>query len=144
MKKTTIAISGKENQGKSKTIYELRNLILSKYPSAKEKIYHDDGTEIKSIISIKKVNIGVESQGDPYSRQPESIKEFLKNNCDIIIASCRTRGDTHEVLNNTAKHGYRVIWSRNHRSDHIPFKTLNDMSAHFLLDLLDEILMGHL
>lgn len=143
MKKTTIAISGKAEQGKSATVVILRDLIKSRY-IVKETVLKTGG-DIKVIIEYKGIKIGIESQGDPNSRQPNSIKEFISKNCDIIIGTCRTSGETKNVMTDTSKHGYRVFWTRNLRSD-IPSThiKLNELSSQSLLELLDSILSGRL
>ena len=143
MKKTTIAIAGRYDQGKSETIYLLRDLIRTTH-TVKENVFFDDGKDVKVIIEIGEFKIGIESEGDPDSRQEQSIKDFITNNCNIIIGACRSRGDTMDVLITTENHGYRIIWSRNHRSETVSHSGLNKLSANSILELLDSILGGHL
>ena len=143
MKNTTIAIAGRLVQGKSETIYLLRDLIRTTY-TVKENVFFDDGKDVKVIMEIGEIKIGIESEGDPDSRQPDSIKHFIKDDCNIIISTCRTRSDTKDALTETQRFGYRVIWSRNYRSEHVSHQKLNDLSANSLLELLDSILKGHL
>lgn len=139
MKKTVIALKGIGGQGKSETIKRLRNLIKSTYTHHVENILIDKG-DVKVIIEIKGVKIGIESQGDPDSRQEKSISEFVSKNCDIIICASRTRGETVDTVFNTKKDGYRVIWVTNYRSKEISHSELNNLSAKHLLELINQIM----
>lgn len=143
MVKTTIVLKGKGGQGKSATIKLLRSLINSTYPSAVETILID-GADVKVLFEINGIKIGIESQGDPKSRQAKSIADFTALNCDIIICSSRTSGSTVRTVSNTQAHGYRIIWTTNYRSNHISHSTLNDLSAKYHLDLFGKVLLGTL
>lgn len=112
MKNLIIALSGVYDSGKTSTIRLVRDKIVSdlggkvlvgELPNE----FHGKG-DIKVVIEIEGFKIGIESQGDPTSRQKYSVTEFIKINCDIIITSCRSYGgtkdfikshnDTHEVI----------------------------------------------
>src|SRR5580693_7524427 len=98
MKKTVIAISGASNQGKSASIKEIVQRITLRFPSAFVD-YKINTADVKAIIQIGHVKIGIESQGDPGSRLGASLQEFIKEGCDIIVCATRTRGETVELVN---------------------------------------------
>jgi len=105
---------GNANQGKSSSIREIAALLETSFPKV-QLDYRVLGADILVIITIGKIKIGLESQGDPGSRLEGRLKLFLKEECEIIIFSTRTRGSTVrfvEVLNQ--KHGYDIIWTSNY------------------------------
>ena len=68
--------------------------------------------DIKAIGTFAGKTIGIETQGDPNSRQKKSLTDFANANCDIIICSCRTRSTTVRNIKDIAsKFGYEVIWT---------------------------------
>ncbi len=140
MKKTVIAIKGLSERGKSDTIKRLRHLINSSYKTT-ETVYEDSG-DIKVIIQLKSIKVGIESQGDPNSRQPKSIDDFIKAQCDIIICTCRTKNDTKRAVLNTKNVGYRIIWGTNYRSSSASHTDLNEISAKHFLELFNQIISG--
>lgn len=142
MKKTVIANSGGAKQGKSGTIKKIIQLILDKYPNAKTnplKIsYHGD---VKVLIEIDNIKIGIESQGDPNSRIFESLKKFASVDCDLIICATRTSGATVKAVNSLRKsHGYDIIWVTNYRSANKDTELLNELSANHILELVERLI----
>jgi hypothetical protein len=141
IQKTTIAIKGIEGQGKSETIKLLREILKMKFSNHIENLILDDG-DVKCILEINKIKIGIESQGDPKSRQGQSIIDFINNNCDIIICASRTSGETEKNILNTNNNGYRIIWATNYRSKQISNIQLNQNSANHLFEIVKEIIKG--
>ena len=67
--------------------------------------------DICDIVYLDGHKIGIESQGDPDSKQKEWIDELIKEECEIIICASRTKGSTVEVVESRAKdYGYDLIW----------------------------------
>jgi Cdc6-like AAA superfamily ATPase len=97
MKDTIFAVRGKANIGKTSTIKYICEFLKEKYPNAviNEIILLPD---IKIIITIEDILIGIESEGDPNGRLEESLDDFVKNNCNIIICGARTRGMTNDWI----------------------------------------------
>lgn len=139
--KTTIAIRGIGGQGKSETIKLLRDILKMQFSNHIENLILDDG-DVKSILEINNIKIGIESQGDPKSRQGQSIIDFINDNCDIIICACRTSGETEINVLNTNNNGYRIIWATNYRSKQISNTQLNQISANHLFEIVRDILNG--
>jgi len=142
MKKTIIANWGHANQGKSETTKILARLILEKYPNAIcDPANIDFSTDIKVIIKINDLKIGIESQGDPGSRLEQSIKEFIKVPCDLVICTTRTRGYTVDIVSSLFQSDdYDIIWVTNYRSNEKPHDLLNQISANQIFELISQIL----
>lgn len=144
MKKTVFANWGTAGQGKSSTVKKIAELILKNYRSATTAPVIIDFTfDIRIIITIGKIKIGIESQGDPNSRLFDSLKYFVKISCDIIICSTRTSGSTVDAVNELyTKHGYDNVWVTNYRSNEKNEDTLNDISAKHIFELIQQNITG--
>lgn len=146
MKKTIFANWGQAGQGKSDTIKRIAQEILTTFPAATASpTTISFSGDIQLIITIGKVTIGIESQGDPNSRLFESLKLFCSTNCDIIICSTRTSGRTVDAVNALhSSHGYDIIWLTNYRSNEKSHSTLNDNSAKHIFTLVQQVMSGTL
>lgn len=109
MTKKVIVLWGKADTGKSGTILKIYKLLKSKYKDAtsESKIV---GEDVRVILTINGIKVGIESQGDPGGRLLKSLKSFVKVNCRVIICATRTRGQTVDAVNNLKQHGYEIIW----------------------------------
>ena len=134
--KNILTIWGKEKQGKSETIKNLVPLFQAHYPNAKFN-WLIEGDDIKLIIEVENKKIGIESQGDPYSRQAESLNDFAKEEkCDLIICASRTRSETvHNIERIADQYDYEITWATNYRSASNQ-ATLNQMSAEHIFQLI--------
>lgn len=144
MKKTVFANWGSAEKGKSSTVKEITKLILKNYTIATTDPATIDYTyDIKVVVTIGKIKIGIESQGDPNSRLFDSLKHFVKINCDIIICSTRTSGSTVEAVNELySKHGYDNVWMTNYRSNEKNQDILNETSAKHIFELIQLNITG--
>lgn len=144
MKNTAIAIYGPAVQRKSSTIKEIARQLELAFPALVKHIIND-GIDITYVLDINSVKIGIESQGDPNSRQPRSLKHFVSLGCNIIICASRTTGMTVDAVNELhSLHGYDIIWSTNHRSWEKSQLQLNQISAAQIVDLVRLIISGTL
>lgn len=137
--KTIIVNRGVGEQGKTTSIREVYNALKQKYPQL---IIHSelDNGDVKAIIEIDGVKIGIESQGDPYSRQGESLRNFVNEGCDIIVVACRTKGDTlNNVYDLEQKNGYRIIFAQHLINVSIKHH-LNNLYAKEIVQIIDSIL----
>lgn len=143
MPKNVIAVWGQARQGKSDTIKKCVQEIQKQFPNGSFNVLIG-GADIKAIITIGKIIIGVESQGDPGSRQEQSLKEFAtKYNCDIIICASRTSGKTVEAVDDMHNiYGYDIIWATNYISYEKNQGVLNQYSAEQTVELLIAIMNG--
>lgn len=140
-KKTIISIYGKSNQGKSDTIKLVYSLIKTAFPKAVfNEIYLK--ADIKIIITIGKIKIGIESQGDPGSRLGNSLKDFDADSCDIILCATRTSGSTVGTVSAYHTKGYDIIWATNYISYEKPQAQLNQLSAEEIFELIQKLMSG--
>jgi hypothetical protein len=98
MKPTIIALIGRGNCGKTKTLIRVLAL-LEKEPGAKvlekREITKKDWL---AIILIGSTKIGITTEGDPGGQLDISLDYFIEVNCHIIICACRTSGRTMDML----------------------------------------------
>jgi hypothetical protein len=107
--KKVFALRGKSNVGKSQTIRTVVEMLNAKHPSAT--IEHEKATkiDIRVVLTINNLKIGIESKGNPNSRLiKESLDLFVKIGCDLIICATRTSGATVGAVDELA--GFDVEW----------------------------------
>ena len=155
MRKTIIVNDNAGGHGKTQSIKAIYEEFLKCYPSMTPKNPIEDGSkneswDTKAIFTIEVngelVKIGLESQGDPKSRQLESLTDFVKDNCDIIIGASRTRGETvHNVWDISKKYEYRIIWARNYICyDDMTHKALKALYVDNIMKMVEEIIHNRL
>lgn len=140
MNKLIIANTGIGNQGKSSSIKEVYNLLVSRYPDNVQIIHPVESGDVKAIVDVKGVRIGIESQGDPNSRMFQSLQDFLKAGCDIVVIACRTYGETYKAVNDMHQYDYQVIWTANdkNREEKSIVDYLNMHYAQHILQLIED------
>jgi hypothetical protein len=116
MQKTIFTLRGRSNIGKTTTIKEVYRLLKEKHPNLiKNELilpkYPQGDEDIKVIIAIDEIKIGIESQGDPGSRLQESLKDFVEENCTIILCVARTRGKTNDLIE-VYSNLFKIVWIR--------------------------------
>lgn len=133
--KTLIALYGTGNTGKSVTLKKVYALLKAKYPNAPvrhEIIDHD----VRAIIDIKGLKLGIESQGDPNSRLFESLPLFVREQCVIIICATRTRGGTVHAVEKLGSQ-FDIRWRSKLREPHTARHEQSNKAAS--LDIFKEI-----
>lgn len=113
--KKVFALKGRRNVGKSQTIRTVDELLRAKYPGAGVKHEHRTRAELRVVLSINGVKIGVESTG----QNSESFDLFVSLGCEVIICATRTTGKTVNAVN--ALPGYEIVWLEQ-RSQSAPFE----------------------
>ena len=106
--KKIIALRGVANRGKSCTLKKVYHLLIEKYPDCNIE-YLKDRVDIRAVLTVNDVKIGLESQGDPGSRLFKSLKLFVTLECQIIICATRSRGATVDAVNNL-EGTYEILW----------------------------------
>ena len=91
------ALKGRRNVGKSQTIRTVDELLRAKDPDAKIEQEHRTRAQLRVVLNINGVRIGIESTG--LSVSP---------GCEVIICPTRTTGQTVIAVN--ALPGYEVVW----------------------------------
>ncbi|QYJ68060.1 hypothetical protein [Flavobacterium litorale] len=144
--KTILAVCNAGGKGKSNTLRAFANLLLSTYPTYKAifpipMVVHAI-TDIRVVVEINGVIIGVESQGDPNTGLQGKLTDLAINyKCDIIICTTRTRGETVRAVKHVANtYGYETIWTSTYqivdRTKHI---LVNDLKAKHILELIQSL-----
>lgn len=118
--KIVIANSGFAYSGKSTSIRYVFELLSSRYHKHVIIPVHgyNPKEDVKAIIEIPQsdghmVKVGIESQGDPGSRQIKSINDFVTAGCEIILVACRIKGTTKDAVINLRNSDWQVIWFKN-------------------------------
>ena len=145
MNKLVIANSNKGGYGKSTVIKEVLKQLIAKYPA--NVVHIPTHGDVKAIITINGIKVGIESQGDPNSRMARSMDEFVAAECGIIVAACRTSGETYKKIDNELKNkGYDIIWASNDRysdkSNKDIIGKLNDRYAKRIIQLIEDRIEG--
>jgi hypothetical protein len=95
--------------GKSQTLSTVVEMLTTKHPEAKIEHDHTTKVDVRVVLTISGLKIGIESQGDPNGRLiKQSLHLFVKVGCDVIICSTRSRGATVNAVN--ALPGFDVHW----------------------------------
>lgn len=99
-------------------------------------------TDVKASVIINGKLVGIESQGDPNSRQGESMEDFVERNCDFIVIASRMRGETYRNVSEYAKgKEYKIIWCTNdcyESRDEETIRVLNERYSVKVLQLIKE------
>ena len=134
MEKKIIALRGKANVGKTSTLKKAYEILKNNYTI--ENVFKRIDAEIKVIVIIKGVKIGIESQGDPGYRLKESLKEFAEKECVIIICATRTRGQTVKAVEEQ-KPIYKVIW-KEQKENKLAQAATNDAMAKKIIQEIEK------
>lgn len=116
--KIIIANSGFAYTGKSTSIRYVFELLSSRYHVIEPINGYNPKVDVKAIIEIPQsdghmVKVGIESQGDPGSRQVDSINYFINKGCEIILVACRVKGATKDKVLSLQHSDWQVIWFKN-------------------------------
>lgn len=147
MNKTIIVIAGRANEGKSSTIKEVCRQLIANYPSIKYDKEINFKGDVLVVFSLGKVKIGVESQGDPYSRMiyDDTLKFLVKEKCDIILCATRTSGSTVVKVEQIAEEfDYHKIWLSSFFSPSLNIDVLNKKQACNIINLISSIIVNQL
>jgi len=141
--KTILSIWNTGNKGKSETLRELSHLLLSTYPShqpiSPNPAYVPTNGDFRLVIEINGKIIGIESKGDPKTDLSNRLLDLADNfNCEIIICSSRTRGETVDAVDNLYRtRGYQTIWTSTYQIANVNQHNLvNKLKAQHVLGLL--------
>lgn len=144
--KTILAVWNSGGKGKSESVRQFANSLLLAYPNyipifpipSKIPSVHD----FKLVVEINGIIIGIESQGDPGTNLKNRLIDLVTNyNCDIIICTCRTRGETVAAVENIHNtYGFQTIWTSTYQiSDHKQHALLNQLKGEHILELLQNL-----
>ena len=143
---TIIAVWNSGSKGKSATLRELANLIMTNYPNYKS-ISPRVAAPIASgdfrlVVEINGVIVGIESKGDPNTNLEERLFELVdKYNCSLIFCSTRTKGETVWAVQNIANtKGFQKIWTSTYQiEDENTHEQINKLKAKHILELTQDL-----
>lgn len=146
MKKVIFYDKGYEKTGKSASVKAVFRELASRVPQTDVRIFEgspaiDADADVKGVINYRGVEIAIESEGDPGSCQPDSVREFVTAGYSIIVCACRTKGDTKDVLTEVSHNsGYELFAAPHFCINHLPMDTypqLNSDYAHHVVRWID-------
>jgi hypothetical protein len=106
---TIIALKGRGKIGKTQTVRTVDELLRAKYPDARVEHERRTRVELRVVLTVNGVKIGIETQGDPNGRLiKESLDLFVSLGCEVIICATRTSGETCIAVK--ALPGFEVVW----------------------------------
>lgn len=143
MRKVAYIQTGPENAGKTTSIRLLFDRLKSGYSPVID--YHlDNGCDLRAIVTIEKLKIGIESLGDPWklkARLIPSLDLFVLKKCQVIVSACRTRGGTVDAVSRLEAHGYRIYWRRREREVSDKDQTrANRLEAEWMLEQIEKMM----
>jgi hypothetical protein len=132
--KKAFALRGKGKTGKSQTIRTVDELLRNRYPSATVEHEYRTRVELRAVLTINDVKIGIESNT---KRINESFDLFLSLGCEVIICATKTTGYCVAAVNKLP--GYEVLWfEQQAQSDPIERLFGNLAMARHLVEETDE------
>ena len=147
-KKFIIVNWGKACVGKTPSLRIVFDILSSKYPATI--LEERNGKDIKAVVTIGKYKIGIETQGDPkpYFVTADSMADFRQIGCQIVVAACRTSGNTwNAVYEMESQYGYHLIEALHHRTYDIKlpdtsYEIINTHYAEGVVAIIEDIIFG--
>lgn len=144
--KTVLAIWHSGNKGKTESLREFANLLLTSNPSFTPifpitALVPTTG-DFRLVVQINGKIIGIESQGDPKTKLQNRLLDLVDNfKCEVILCSSRTRGETVEAVNNLHyTRGFDIIWTSTYQiAGQTQQSIANNLKAKHILDFLQTL-----
>lgn len=136
--KHIIALYSGKDRGKSESIRIAFQILLKRHPEYA--IIFDNGEisgDVKALLFINGAKVGIESRGDPKTRQMQSMEEFVSLGCDVILTASRSSGMTTTSI---SLHNYQYIihWYRKRgEKDETRYRESNRQVANELVSLVE-------
>lgn len=143
--KYALAVWHSGGKGKTETVRQFAIELLRAYPRFISIIPNPamvpPTNDFRLIVGINGKIVGVESQGDPGTRLRARLENLaLIHNCDLIICTCRTRGETVAAVSNLRSHGFEIIWTSTYELSGIAQQAIaNDIKGRHILDVLQSL-----
>lgn len=141
-RKFMLGLYAGEKSGKSETIKIVLQILLERFPEHAV-IFETgkNGGDVKALLFVHGAKVGIESQGDPNSRQMQSIKDFTDIGCDIILSASRTRGMTTNSIK-AHQNQYQIYWyHKNRETEQEKWHASNKNIARLLADRIEAFAM---
>ena len=147
-KKFIIVNWGTAGVGKTPSLRKVYDILASKYPTTI--LDNRNGKDIKAIVFIGDCKVGIETQGDPkpYFVTADSMEDFRNLGCQIVVAACRTKGDTWDaVYEMETKYGYHLIEALHHRTydrklPDVSYDIINTHYAEGVVAIIEDMVSG--
>ena len=144
--KTILAVWNAGGKGKTESLRQFANILVNKYPNFKP-IFPipaniSSKNDFRLVVEIGGIIIGIESQGDPNTNLKNRLIDLVTTfNCDIILCTCRTRGETVAAVHNICNtYGFQKIWTSTYQIEDSAQHTLvNQLKGEHILDLLQKL-----
>lgn len=149
--KRIIVLRHSANKGKTKTLIELGNLLLSEKNTEllcgdnflNENKELSDGRDFTLVVRCFDKTIGIESQGDPSCGLKERLQKLIKkHNVDYLFCATRTKSGTVDDVYEVSKaNNYEILWTSTYYSENEnSTRFFNNLKAKHLLDLLKQLI----
>ncbi|MFY7814018.1 MAG: hypothetical protein ACOVRK_02390 [Chryseobacterium taeanense] len=145
--RTALAVWNSGGKGKTESVRELAYALLSfyshyrlLYTSAPKVIIPKFG-DFRLVITINGNVIAIESQGDPKTGLQSRLHDLIRLYApDMVICTCRTRGETVHAVESLIPWGYEIIWSSTYQlSGRFQQMVANTLKGRHLLELLQTL-----
>lgn len=144
--KIILAVWNAGGKGKSESLRQFSNILLSTYPSCRVIFSSHIGVpasdDFRLVVEIDGVILGVESMGDPNTNLEGRLVELVTTfDCDVILCTCRTRGETVGAVHNIHHtYGFQEIWTSTYQIDDITkHPIVNHLKGKHILELIEEL-----
>jgi len=144
--KTIVAVWNAEKKGKTESLRQFANNLLLTYPTHTSILPNPANVpttgDFRLIVEIGGIIIGIESQGDPNTKLRNRLIDLVtKFNCDIILCTCRTRGETVAAVENIrTAYGFQTIWTSTYQiEDRTQHNLVNNLKGQHILELLQNL-----
>jgi len=144
--KTILAVWNAGGKGKTESLRQFANELLIAYPTHSAILpipaNVPSNGDFRLVVEISGIIIGIESQGDPNTNLRNRLVDLVTTfNCDIILCTCRTRGETVAAVENIrATYGFQAIWTSTYQiEDRTQHTLINRLKGQHILELLQNL-----
>ncbi|RZJ36565.1 MAG: hypothetical protein EOO51_00150 [Flavobacterium sp.] len=140
--KYAVAIWHSAGKGKSESARQFALELLAAYPVHTSIIptpaVVPAANDFRLVVGVNGKIVAVESQGDPYTGLQQRLEDLaLKHSAELIVCTCRTRGETVDAVSNLRSHGFEIIWTSTYELDGAAQQVIaNNAKGRHILNLL--------
>jgi len=134
-----IAVYGPSGCGKTTSI---RAMVgeFEEQADVRDLLFLRNDGEIEALLTANGHRVALVSQGDPGTGLEERLRAVVAEGCEVLVCSCRTRGETMWAIQRIAReHSCRIIWTAPYQDlirDLEVHRNLNGMKARHLVELV--------
>lgn len=136
--KYIIGLYGRAESGKTPTARIVFKMLKKQYPDHAILFEDEDKYDVKGLFYVGNAKVGIDSQGDPTGRQMDSLNDFVKMGCDIIMVSSRTDGRTVDAIQKYER-SHIIHWeARDIHDNESEHEIVNTLQAEKLFHLINQ------